>query len=95
MRIISNSKNVAVSAAVYKALPYGEATMVDSWSKHHAGGQGMPKDGWSPSVPTGDNYYVYFNGTFGPTTGKLIAATGGVSSDGTVTLTENDRIVVT
>jgi hypothetical protein len=94
MKIMSSSKHI-VSAAVYKALPYGEATMIDSWSKSHAGGQNLPKEGWSPSVPPGDNYYVYFNGTFGPVTGQLIAATGGASSDATVTLTENDRIMVT
>jgi hypothetical protein len=46
-------------------------------------------------VPAGDLYYVSYGVAFGAGLGEFVAATGGVSSDATVTLTETDRIVVT
>lgn len=90
MNIRNNSKRI-VRAGVFKALPYTPETNIAS-----TGDLGMGSSR-SLTIDPGDLYYVSIsNSNFGPLpAGTNIARTGGVSSDATVTLTENDRIVVT
>jgi hypothetical protein len=91
MQIFNKSKTYGnVHAFVHKALPYEPSTTIATIPPNGI----VPASGSSGTVPAGDSYYVAISGTFGATEGKIIAATGGVSDNSTVTLTENNRIVV-
>jgi hypothetical protein len=88
MQVFNKSKTHGMAHAfVHKALPYNPSTTIATIPP-------VPASGSSGTVPRGDSYYVSFGSTFGPNIGQLIAATGGVSDNSTVTLTENDGILV-
>jgi hypothetical protein len=91
VQIFNKSKTHGMAHAfVHKALPYNPSTTIATIPPDG----NIPATGSSGTVPRGDSYYVSFGSTFGPNIGQLIAATGGVSDNSTVTLTENDGISV-
>jgi hypothetical protein len=90
MEVFNKSKTHGMAQAfVHKALPYNQSTTIATIPPDG----NIPASGSSGTVPRGV-YYVFFGSTFGPNIGQLIAATGGASDTSTVTLTENDGILV-
>ena len=91
MQIVNNSTRM-VSAGVFKAIPY-----VPDNSIYTTGDVSQGKS-VSITVPPGDYYVSISNGSMasgGLQPGDNIARSGGVSSEGTATLTQNDRIAIT
>lgn len=89
MKFINNSKHI-VRVNIYSGFPPAEHNRAGELYDYTPGSEG------AVSLQPGD-YYVYIHttniGKIAP--GIVIAGTGGVPSEGTVTITENDRISVT
>jgi len=89
MEFVNNSEHV-IRAGVHSALPLGPGNAVARIGDTGTGGK------HSVDLKPGSYYFAISNSNIGPLpAGTLIAQTGGVTESSTVTLTENDRIVVT
>lgn len=89
MKFVNNSKHY-VRAYVYSGFPVNEKNLVTTFVDY------PPEHTGSHDLDPGD-YYIHITTTnIGPNLpGLVIAASGGVSSGGTVTLISSDRISVT
>lgn len=89
MNFHNDSKHY-VRAYIYSGFPWSEKNRAGSFIDYGPGTKA------SCQLEPGD-YYISISttniGTLPP--GLTIAASGGISSDGTVTLTESDRIAIT
>jgi hypothetical protein len=88
MEFINNSKHY-VRTYAYSGFPHTEANRVAAFGDLGPGGQA------SRQVDPGDYYVVISTTNIGPIPpGLTIAASGGVPSESTVTLTESDRFSI-
>ena len=87
MKFINNSKHF-VRGLIYGGFPRTQGNRAGSFGDVAPGG-----DSESPQLNPGDYYVVLETTNIGPITpGLVIAASGGVPSEGTVILTDSDRI---
>jgi hypothetical protein len=88
MKFYNNSKHY-VRIAVYSGFPRAETNRVKSLGDYGPGGEA------SCDLDPGDYYACFYTTNIGPIEpGLIIATSGGVPSEGAVTLTATDRISI-
>lgn len=88
MVLVNNSKRVA-RGSIYSGFPHTNENRIAGFGDVGEGGS------VSREVNPGDYYVVLATTNIGPLPpGLIIATSGGVPSEGAITLTENDRISI-